>query len=606
MKIKPLIIYSMSFLLIAFTTISCDRFLDAENISNTNEEQQFSSTSKTYMALIGVYNQLIGDDGYGQRLNLYYSMSGDDFRTSGDYSCNDRRGISTFGPCSSNPELNKPFLKLYSGIERANLCIKNIPLSEVYQTGSEADKELMNRYYGEALTLRAQFYYDLIKNWGDVPFQTAPSSELETVFLAKTDRDIIYDRILDDLKTASNYIPWRSKAGVTNVRITKAAVKGLRARIALARAGYSLRKNPKIMARGANPEKYYQIAHDECLDIINSGEHGLNANFESVFRALHNNSEDATHEVIFSVGAFGGNSKTDSKIGYYNGMKHDDASSWKGGGGILALPIYFYEFSKYDLRRDVTLGVFKINGSDKAELLAGLLWTDGKYRKSWTNITGTSQNLAIDWPMIRYSDILLMFAEASNELNGGASSVAINALMDVRKRAYTGNIDQVGTVPTDKAGFFNAIVLERLLEFGSEGLRKYDLIRWNLLANKIAESKIKLNQYLSGTGQYANVPSYIYYKASNYNPTKTAQESLYAIDIYYTGSDKRDVFYTPSQATTPVGYSRVNWRAAMTAAYINDPAKGYSQYFEANRKELLPIYDDIINSNYNLTQDFGN
>ncbi len=605
MKIKFIIISGLSFLLFTFATVSCDRFLDAENISNTNEEQQFASTSKTYMALIGVYNQLIGDDGYGQRLNLYYTMSGDDFRTSGDYSCNDRRGIGTFGPCTSNPELNKPFLKLYSGIERANLCIKNIPLSEVYKTGSVADKELMDRYYGEALTLRAQFYYDLIKNWGDVPFQTVPSSELETIFLAKTDRDVIYEQILDDLKTASNLVPWRSEAGVTNTRITKAAVKGLRARIALARAGYSLRKDPKIMAKGANPEKYYQMAYEECLDVINSGEHGLNASFESVFRALHNNSEDAAHEVIFAVGAFGGNSKTDSKVGYYNGMKHDDASSWKGGGGILALPIYFYEFSKYDLRRDITVGVFKINNNDKAELLAGLLWTDAKYRKSWTNITGTSQNLAIDWPMIRYSDILLMFAEAANELSGGASSVAVNALMSVRNRAFTGNLDQAGTVPTDKEGFFKALVQERLLEFGSEGLRKYDLIRWNLLADKIAESKLKLSQYLNGTGQYSNVPSYLYYKVSDYNPAKTAQESLNAIDIYYTGSDKRDVFYTPSQATTPAGYLRVNWRAAMTAVYISDPAKGYAQYFEANRKELLPIYDDIINSNYNLTQDFG-
>jgi hypothetical protein len=259
-------------LFVAFSIFtSCEDFLNAENISSSNEAQQFDSTADTFSALVGVYNQIIGDDGYGQRLNLYYPQSADDFKTSGDYNCNDRRGISTYGACTSNPDLNRPFLKLYSGIERANLCIKNIPISPVYQTGSTADKALMDRYYGEALTLRAMFYYDLIKNWGDVPMQMVPSSDLESVYLPKTDRDIIYDKIIADLATAAQLVPWRSESGTSNTRFTKAAVKGLRARIALARAGYSLRRDPRVMAKGSNSEVYYKIAYDECRDIINSG-----------------------------------------------------------------------------------------------------------------------------------------------------------------------------------------------------------------------------------------------------------------------------------------------------------------------------------------------
>ena len=81
-----------------------------------------------------------------------------------------------------------------------------------------------------------------------------------------------------------------------------------------------------------------------------------------------------------------------------------------------------------------------------------------------------------------------MFAEADNEIHGAPSQDAINAVKSVRNRAYTGNLGQVGTIPTDKVGFFNFVAQERLLELGGEGIRKYDLIRWNLLDAKILPS----------------------------------------------------------------------------------------------------------------------
>ncbi|MCS4302761.1 RagB/SusD family nutrient uptake outer membrane protein [Chryseobacterium sp. BIGb0232] len=595
----------------AMTLNSCSDYLEVENLSNTAEKQQFDSAPDTFAALVGVYNSAMGDNTYGQRMNLILSQSGDDFRTSGDYNANDRRGISCFGAVPTNTELLRPFLDTYTGIERANLVIKNIPISPVYQTGSAADKKLMDRYLGEALALRALFYYDLIKNWGDVPFQDLPSADLPSVYLPKTDRDIIYEQILDDLAKASALVPWKSEGGTTAQRLSKAAVKGLRARIALARAGYSLRRNPQLMVQGTNPQKYYQIAYDECKDIINSGQHKLNPSYEGLFRSLHTNSQDTTNEVIFAIGAFGGNSRTDSKIGYYNGLRHDD-SDWKSAGGISAIPTYFYEFSKYDLRRDVNVAIFRVSTSKQEDLQTSINWNDGKFRKSWTSITGTSQNLGIDWPLLRYSDILLMFAEADNEIHGSPSQEAIDAVMAVRQRAYAGNVGQVGTIPTSKNDFLTYIIQERLLEFGGEGLRKYDLIRWNLLETKINETRQKLTDFMNGTGAYVNVPEYIFYKKPastvvNYVPTKTAQQNVLDMDLYVNGINKADVFYNPNQSVaTPSGYTKINWRLAMTQPYINgDPVKSYAYYFQPNKKELLPIALDVISSNYNLTQDYG-
>ena len=607
MKTKKFIKILSVGIILSVSTTSCEDYLDVSSPSNTSEVDVYNDLDFTYSSLISVYNQLAGDNGYGNRISSIYGQAGDDFRTSGDYNCNDRRGISMYAACPSNTELDRPFRQLYTGIERANLLIFNIPKSTIYTKGSESDKKLMDRYYGEALTLRAQYYYELIRNFGDVPFQDKPASQYDHLFLAKTDRDEVYEVLLNDLKTASELVPWRAESGDPTTRITKGFVKGLRARIALARAGYSLRRQPVQMIKGLNANDYYQIARDETYDIIQRREsHNLNPNYEDVFRALHENRMDNTYEIIFQVGAFGGNARTDSKLGYYNGLRHNTASTWNGGGGINALPTYFYEFDRYDQRRDVTINVFEINATDLSQVVRIDALTDGKFRKSWTRVTGPSQNLGINWPILRFADILLMYAEAENELNGGPTSGAIQALTEVRSRAFNQNIGQMpAIISTDYQSFFKEIVKERLLEFGGESIRKYDLIRWNLMEQVVTETRAKLQELLDGNGRYANVPKHIYYKTASYNPNLNAQQTVLALDIYHTSNDKGAVFYTPSSTSTPSGYTRINWQAGMASTMINDERKGWMQYYRPNHSELLPIYQDIINTNYNLTQDYG-
>src|SRR5258705_10436822 len=114
--------------------------------------------------------------------------------------------------------------------------------------------------------------------------------------------------------------------------------------------------------------------------------------------------------------------------------------------------------------------------------------------------------------MIRFADVLLMYAEAVNEINGSPAPEAIAAFEEVRKRGYRGNTGLIGVTPITKAGFFDAIVNERFLEFGHEGIRKYDLLRWNLLATKIAEARTKIQQIRDMTGPYTKVPNPIWWK----------------------------------------------------------------------------------------------
>lgn len=142
-----------------FSFSSCKKYLDVENASTISQNTVFNKISYANSAVVGVYNQLIGDNAYGNRISCLYSLSTDAFKTSGNYNPNDRRGLSMYGAAATNTELDRPFRQLYTGIERANICIKYIPASDLFKNGTEEEKATMRKLYGEALTLRAQFYY---------------------------------------------------------------------------------------------------------------------------------------------------------------------------------------------------------------------------------------------------------------------------------------------------------------------------------------------------------------------------------------------------------------------------------------------------------------
>jgi starch-binding outer membrane protein, SusD/RagB family len=583
------------------TFTSCENYLDVENPSTISQDAVFSSVSYTESAVTGIYNKLMGDNSYGSRISTLYPNAADDFRVGGAYNPLDRRGISGFGVHPDNTELFRPFLDLYSGIERANIAIKYIPASNLYTNGTAAEQAAMRKLHGEALTLRAIFYHELIRNWGDVPAQFDPAADIPDLNLPKTDRDEIYDRLLDDLKLASELVPWRSEAGGLSSRISKGAVKGLRARIALARGGYSLRSESRTMERRANYIDYYQIARDETWDIMQSGQHGLNPNYENIFRGLHTSSSDPTGERIFEAGAYGGNARTDSKLGFSNGLRIDASSSYgQANGQLEAIPTYFYEFDQIgDSRRDVTIAYFSINKDDQIDLATANLMRDGKFRKYWTGITGTNQTLGINWPILRYADVLLMFAEAENELKGAPTAEAIAAYEAVRRRAFAGHEGRMGTTPADKQGFFRAVQQERFLEFGGEGIRKYDLIRWNELEKMVNDTRAKLTAFQKGEGKYANVPNHVYTKLVPFRNAPAVSQEMAGLQLF--GGTVQEAMYKPAPSSAPEGYVRKNWRAAVNDAYVT----GFAVAFKPGQSELFPIYSGVLNQNFRLKQDFG-
>lgn len=567
---------------------ACKKYLNVEPVSSFDVSYTFSNVSNATKAVLGAYQSLSGDNGYGVRLSMYNPYDDDLMMGQGGtpYPDNDRRDIAHFSVQPSNQQLAGPFNQLYAGVEKANLCIYYIPKMDLYINGDGGTKTQLQRLYGEALTLRAQFYFELVRNWGDLPAQFNPSAQQTDLFIGKTDRDTIYNHILDDLATAETLVPWRTQAGPVDERITQGAVRALRARIALFRGGYALRKSNQ-MERRNDYKTYYQIAKDECNTVMQRRtDHTLNPSYQSVFKDnICAHRIDATGEVMWEVAMTGATGSTDSKLGYYNGPR----AGSNGQGALTVLPSYFYMFDSTDARRDVTCAPYDLNTDGTKKGRTGQTIVDGKFRRDWianpsVALNNTAQYFGVNWPMIRFSDVLLMFAEADNEINGAPSAAAKSAFEEVIKRAFGGNAALIGATPSDYAGFFNAIVKERALELGGEGIRKYDLIRWNLIAQNLAGTKATLTAMANLQTPWNNYPASMYYKNAS-------------TDLVWSNS-----FYKPAPGATPAGYTKVAWLGAGITSTISTY---YAVSFKANHSELMPIPQASIDANPNLSQDYG-
>lgn len=591
----------------------CKKYLDQQPITAVGTELVFKDVTTTRQALAGVYSRLVGDQGYGIRISLYYPVDNDEMQGPTGALDNDRRDIARYEAKPGNAQLERPFNQLFTGIEYANICIDNIPKMEMYGSGTDNEKKQLQRMLGEALTLRAQFYFEAIRNWGDLPahFQPAYAQAVGNPFPARANRDSLYDILIEDLKTAATLVPWRNELAAIgdqeDERITKGTVKGLRARLALFRAGYALRKDGN-MVQGTDPQKYYQIAKTECSDIVNSGQHALNISYRNLWKDLvcgHVNF-DPGGELMFQASGIGLNAVADTKLGYYNGPTVNNF----GNRSINPLPSYFYLFDSTDLRRDVTIAPYNVNadGTTKTGQAITAL-NDGKYRRDWlTNPTilptNAVQYFSTKWQILRFADVLLMLAEAENELSG-PTALAYESINKVRRRGYgkpIGTPDPTVDLPVglSKADFFKYLVRERSLELGGEGIRKYDLIRWNLLTTALNESKANMlkmstNTVLSQPTYMAGYPSY----------------SLVALPLfmYFNNSSSadnvllwRNSFYKTAPTSTPTGTTRVNWLGAP----INTVALArFATGYQANKSQLLPIPQASKDANVNMYQNFG-
>lgn len=590
--------YFMVIFLITFMQ-SCEDYLTTSSPSVFTEETAFTNLDFSMKAVFGIYERLTHRDFY----SYYEIFSRYDTDIEVEYRVDDgsQRSMNHYSTDSDWGSLANMWNIRYETIERANICIDNLPNSPIWE-GEFAGEA--RRLYGEAVTLRALTYFGLIKLWGDVPFTVKSTQAGDDIYLPKTDRDSIYEYLIQELKDIEDFVPWMTG---TAERVNKAFVKGLRARMALTYSGFSLRNNTLETRRGRNWEEYIKIANQECLEIIESGRHNLNPDFGNIFKTLSSYSQDLNNkEVLFEIahGRF-----TNGRLGAYFGMRfHSNDPKYGRSSNQCKIPIsYYYSFDRADRRRNVSVELFEYNddnylGMQRLVPSSGAELAPCKWRRSWINPSmggdyRSNMNTGVNFPEMRYADILLMYAETENELNNGPTPEAKNALSLIRKRAFpesswsTGVVNYIESVSGNKEDFFNAIVNERAWEFGGEFIRKNDLIRWNLLGPKIRQMKDEVIKIINNDPEYANlVPDYVFWKYEDDNETLDILNPDYRL---------------PS---TPIdGYTRTSWFPRMSEnnrnsliAGLNNIAHGYD---EQKNNHLNPLPSGIIAASQGILTD---
>ena len=577
---------------------SCD--MDAPSVSSLNGETVYSTYSLAESEVMSIHVSFGETNSYRGRFLPYYGVNTDvevgnspDITKAGDDNKNDLWDYNTLPTNGQMNTDNNAYAKFYEGIERANLAIEGIR-----QYGNIDSNKDMAQLLGEALTLRAVIYNDLIKAWGDVPARFTPNNS-DNMYLGRTNRDVIYKQLLADLLEAENYCYWPNENKITKSteRVSKAFVKALRARLALYAGGFGLRGDGYRKSKDAElaPEKMYEIARKECEDIINQGCNtlgGFKENFEKLCQDNVTAGGESLWEIPFSDGR--------GRVLYTWGVKHNakDQYTQQAQGGVNGPIAYlYYDYDADDIRRDITCVPYEWskdlnNGKAFATFRAINKWCFGKLRYEWMNRIVTSTNDdGVNFQYMRMADVYLMAAEAENEL--GNTSTAWNYMRPVLNRVLPAN--KVSTLQAkytaSQQAFREGIYEQRALEFAGEALRKPDLVRWGIIDEKMALAKQKLAALQKRTGIYEGLPDKAYINNA---------EDATKIEVY--GLNKGE--NSPSDEIKNNWESK-NWfessgKYVLTQEYIDG-----LYTVQPSTHCLWPIWQTFINASNNMLNNDG-
>lgn len=584
-----------------FALASCD--MDAPSISTLDESSVFATYSLAESEVMSIHVSFGETNSYRGRFLPYYGINTDiEWGNTPDYAdrLTDKQSLWNYATLAGNGQMNttnNAYAKFYEGIERANLAINGIR-----KYGNIENNANMRHLLGEALTLRAVIYNDLIKAWGDVPARFEPNNA-DNMYLPRTNRDVIYKQLLADLLEAEGYCYWANENAITKTteRVSKDFVKGLRARLALYACGYGLRGDGYRRSKDADlaPEKMYQIAKQECEEVIAHGSTKLGA-FKENFTKLCEDNVTAGGESLWEIPFSDGR----GRVLYTWGVRHraKDQYTQQAQGGVNGpVPTLYYEYDADDIRRDITCVPYEwsqqlVNGNSHVTLTAINRWMFGKLRYEWMKRMVTSTNDdGVNWQYMRLADVYLMAAEAENEL--GNTSAAWTYMKPILDRALPSA--KVAALQAEytasQQAFREGIYEQRALEFAGEALRKMDLTRWGIIDEKMAEAKAKLTALANRTGEYAGLPDKVFIN----NSENKDDIKVYGLNM---GEDDAETI----QELTQNGWESKNWFVSNGAnaltegnidgLYVNTPSTNC----------LWPIWQNFIDASNNQLNNDGN
>lgn len=550
---------------------SCEDFFEPVSPSSMDKEYVFQSPVRTGNAIEAIYHLFGEDNSYRNRLICGFQGLNTDIERSTkdqDYS------MYSMTPSSANLSRNDGkdvWGFINAMVERSNNAIEGI---EEY---GDLTNPLMQYYLGEVLCLRAFAYLELTKYWGDVPVRfVSLEKDPDGVKIPKGDRNEIYAHLRDDLKKAATLLPWSEDcpAGVAQNKTTrpsKALAYALLARNNLTYAGYALRADVKDVRLNTPDDALRAALYEEtmwaCAEVIkHEGSFKLLDDYAQVFKNLCADVEDYRvseyiWEIPFANGTRGqfmnyNTAKGDKCLGVLKNNKSGSTNSCQ-----TVVPTFIYDFEVGDKRRDVTvlpyvwvsspgIGSGNFSTSDTAFVEAAMpgipadatrLWQKsqsinsyflGKYRIEWMARDRNGNDDGINYPIVRYADVVLMFCEAAI---GGITKTAVTNSTGIDAQAQFDLIRNRAGLASKTLNMDN-LMQERAFELCGEYVRKYDLMRWGKLTSNLIATMQRLTELDAHTGEFATTGDSIYYrfKMNNeyLNPASSVTNAYEMIDIW--------------------------------------------------------------------------
>lgn len=409
-------------------------------------EQFYQTGDQAESALTGTYRKLFegGQSIYNGLLQIGVEMATDDYEAGPRARNAHVRAIAGLTHDASNDRMEQLWKQSYDAINASNVNIKSIEA----MNSSQIDDRIKLRLVNEAKFLRALHYFNLVRWFGDIPLVLEPVTSLKgnQLYVTKVDEAKIYEQIESDLLAAEQLPNYLEYADKDKARASRGAAKSLLAKVYLT-------------------QQKWELARNKAKEVIDSEKYELFENFSDVFAVDKKNGKEHIFSAQFKGNSgYQGNSLAGrSAPADIPGINGDYADALHLEGGLYS------SYTSTDTRLPVTFTTGKISPVDGKYYAL----TKPQFNKYYDeSVIGNQSQSSKNLPIIRYAEVLLIYAEAINEISGPIS-LAVDALNDVRRRAKTQELSTL----VSKNEFRELVFEERRKEFVYEYQRWFDLVR---------------------------------------------------------------------------------------------------------------------------------
>ena len=454
--------------LLGFSFSSCSDFLEQNPQTDLSENDFYKTADDILSAVNGAYSSLQEGDIYGNWY-VFGEIPSDNTRNQLSGSVTTQNEFDQFYIDTQNSMIANFWKAAYKVINRTNTILGRID-------GIEINTELANRYKLECKFIRALMYFNLVRVYGDVPLVLKEISISESYDILREPKENVYNQIIADLKEAQDLPVSYSTA--EDGRATQGAAKAL-----LANVYMTLHK--------------YAEAETILAEIINSGRYSLLENtpgslnidgYKNVFSPVNHNSKEGIFEIQFLKGGYGEGSNYANNFAPENSGTNVVAVGGTGGNNIPEMDIY-NAYEEGDLRRDFSMSLGYYDNRKNNE------WVESRYVCKFMDVPYQNNDASNNSPVIRYADVILMYAEALNQ--NGKTAEACKYLNMTRRRGFGSQTPETSPLDlqtTDKAQFALMVEQERRVELAFENHRWFDLIRTGRAVEVMRSKGFSLNE----------------------------------------------------------------------------------------------------------------